>query len=206
MGEAVWISTAQADVRLIGKFETDAWTDRRELARAAERSNQHGEFVDAEACPNRIWGDDRARTMTRLPHLVMAQAHWIVSAKAAAVLRGFDLGGGALYPVRDGVFQRDNKTPVAGDMFCWIFGNVKTAFAPDQTPRKKPFGVAGLRWSLPSMLADDDIAVTDAALAGPDVWVDPTLFQSLFVSGALGDALEAAGLHEAFRLRRCRVV
>ena len=50
------------------------------------------------------------------------------------------------------------------------------------------------------------MAVSAAALGGPDVWVDPTLFKSVFVSGRLGDALDEAGLRKAFRLYRSRVV
>ena len=62
------------------------------------------------------------------------------------------------------------------------------------------------RCSNVSRLKDDDAAVSRAALTGPDVWVDPLLFKSLFLSGPLGDALAEAGMREAFALLRCRVV
>ena len=206
MTDAPWISTALADVRLVGKFDTDIWEDRRDLAIEASRLNDDGLPVPPEMCPNKIWGDDLAPFFKKIPDLISAQAHWIVSARAADVLGRFDLGGGALYPVREGVYQKDRATRVAGEFFCWIFGNSKSAFAPEQTPRKRPFGVAGLSWKMPLMLVDGEIAVDSRALAGADVWVDPQLFQSLFLSGSLGDALSTAGLGEAFRLRRCTLV
>jgi hypothetical protein len=58
---------------------------------------------------------------------------------------------------------------------------------------------------LPTIKKDDQLAVSPAAFDGPDVWVDPLLFKSVFLSGALGDALDAAGLRRAFDLFRCRV-
>jgi hypothetical protein len=59
---------------------------------------------------------------------------------------------------------------------------------------------------MPFVHKDDQLAVSRAAMAGPDVWADPTLFKSVFVSERLGKALREAGLARAFRLFRCRVV
>ena len=59
---------------------------------------------------------------------------------------------------------------------------------------------------MPWEMEDGDIAVSRTALAGPDVWVDTALFQSIFLSGPLGDALDEAGLRHDFRLFRCKVV
>ena len=59
--------------------------------------------------------------------------------------------------------------------------------------------------SLPFSCADDDIAVSPLAVEGPDVWVDPTLFKSVFLSRALGDALVEAGMRASMGLYRARV-
>jgi hypothetical protein len=59
---------------------------------------------------------------------------------------------------------------------------------------------------MPVLNHDDQIAVSRAAIGGPDVWVDPTLFRSVFLSGRLGDALDQAGMRKAFLLSRCRVI
>jgi hypothetical protein len=208
MSDHVWVSRAIADVSLVGKFDTDIWVENQQVAIQAEKLNKRGQPVAENMCPKKIWGDDLAPHFTTIPHLTSAQSHWIVSAKAAEVLRQFDLGGGALYSVADGIFQKDGVTRVPGDYFCWIFGNSKKAFLEQHSPAAKPMSGATTRdWCvMPSNLADKDIAVSTAALVGPDVWVDPLLFQSLFVSGRLGDALDAAGLRKAFRLFQCRVV
>lgn len=208
MSDHVWLSTALADVGLVGKLDTDIWVQNTDLAVEAEKRNKRGRSVPGDMCPKKIWGDDRAPHFKTIPHLVSAQCHWIVSAQAADVLRQFDLGGGAIYPVADGLFQKDQVTRVPGDCFCWIFGNSKAAFLEQHSPAAKPMSGADTRdWcTMPHDLADDDIAVAGAAQDGPDVWVDPRLFQSLFLSGRLGDALEGAGLRKAFRLLRCRVI
>lgn len=142
-----------------------------------------------------------------MPDLFWAMSQWIVSSKAADILRQHDLGGGALYPVSDGVFQKDGKTRVPGDYFCWVFGNTKSAFLAAETPSVQPLeaGTEGL-WRLPAKLSDGAITVARLAMSGPEIWLDPTLFKSVFLSRPLGDALEQAGLHTAFRLFKCRVI
>ncbi len=208
MSEHVWLSRAIADGSLVGKFDTDIWDGNRQMAIQAGKLNVRGQPIPQDMCPKKIWGDDLAPHFTTIPHLISAQSHWVVSARAADVLRQFDLGGGALYPITEGIFQKDRVTRVPGDYFCWIFGNSKKAFLEHDSPAAKPMSGAATRdWCvMPSDLTDNDMAVSTAALVGADVWVDPILFQSIFVSGPLGDALEAAGLRKAFRLFQCRVI
>jgi hypothetical protein len=55
------------------------------------------------------------------------------------------------------------------------------------------------------VLIDQTRAVSPST-TDADVWLDPTLLQSLFLSGPLGDALVAAGLRESFRLYKARLV
>jgi hypothetical protein len=55
-------------------------------------------------------------------------------------------------------------------------------------------------------MADDVIAVSAGALGGADVWIDRTLFKSVFFSRQLGDAVDAAGFRKAFRLYRARLI
>jgi hypothetical protein len=208
MCDYVWLSRALDDVTLIGKFHTDIAAKDVDMAIKAGSQNQRGQPVPDAMCPKRIWGDKDASVFKKIPHLVYARSYWIVTSRAADVMKQFDLGGGALYPVSEGIFQKDQVTRVPGDYFCWIFGNVKTAFLEQHSPKARPMSGAVTRdWcKMPFVLADNDIAVSSAAQIGPDVWVDPILFQSLFVSARLGDALEAAGLRKAFRLFRCPVL
>jgi hypothetical protein len=211
MSDYVWVSDAVHDTMLKLFVETDVnATDRDRMSEAAHLNN-NGQSVPVELCPKKIWADNDAPDYERMPRdnmpdLFFANRYWIVSERAAGVLRRFDLGGGALHPVTEGVCLEDQVTRVPGEFYTWIQGNIKTGFLPDETPNKSPFGIAGLRWNLPTKLNDEDIAVSTAAIAGPDVWRDTVLMHAVFLSQSLGDALVAAGLKKAFHLYKARVV
>lgn len=125
---------------------------------------------------------------------------------AADVLRQFDLGAGALYPVE--VRKSDAITPFEGEWYTWIFGNHKeTANFEASTGLREFSPMPDDPWrKLPFKPADGDLAVSRKALDGADVWVEKNLFQSVFVSAALGSTLKSAGLARAFRLAKARVV
>jgi hypothetical protein len=44
------------------------------------------------------------------------------------------------------------------------------------------------------------------ALAGPDIWVDPQIYETFFVSDGLATALKEAGVARAFELKKCKLV
>ncbi|HEX6742239.1 MAG TPA: hypothetical protein VF079_10665 [Sphingomicrobium sp.] len=204
--DSAWISNVLADPELVLLMETDIVAADADRAIEALNMLKAGRPVPPELCPKQVWGGETAEWVNGTPDLFLANTYPIVSERAADVLRRFDLGGGGLYPV-DEVLQKDRATPVPGSFFCWIFGNSKSAFAATESPDARPFaGPNSGRWKMPFVHKDDQMAVSGAALGGPDVWVDPTLFKSVFVSGRLGDALDEAGLRKAFRLYRCRVV
>jgi hypothetical protein len=209
MSGHVWISGARQDSRLIQLVHTELASGGEGDEIKGQQLNERGLSVPPELCPTRIWGDETApdydQMPEKMPDLFMARSQWIVSERAANVLREFDLGGGALHPVSQGVFRSDGVTPVPGTFSCWIFGNTKEAFLPDLSRNMRKPEVPGLWWKMPWKLQDDDVAVSAAAVVGSDVWLDPMLFKSVFVSGPLGDALDRAGLRQAFRLFRCRV-
>ena len=206
MTDAVWISNVLGAVDLVILFETDIVAN--DVARAIEAVKllKAGKPVPEDMCPKQIWGGETAEWIERIPDLFVANGYCIVSGRAADVIRRFDLGQGALYPV-DAVYQKDRTTRIPGDFFCWIFGNTKEAFLGEESQGIRQFGpVPTGRWTMPYVHQDDHLAVSRAALDGPDVWMDPRLFKSVFVSGRLGDALDEAGLRKAFRLFRCRLL
>jgi hypothetical protein len=203
MSESVWLSRAIAEQELVLYFQSDLSEQSKEKSIEGSKKNPLGEPLGPDLFPKTVWATEETPPGP-LPDLFVAKGYWVVSEKAASILRQFDLGKGALYPVA--VLKADRATPYPGDHFCWNFGNAKTALVPDQSQNLRPFGVAGLRWNLPWNPKDGDVAVSAAALGGPDVWVDPNLFKSLFVSDALGSALKGAGLAKAFLLTRSRVV
>lgn len=204
MTSAPFVSDMLADPKLIiMKMEADHFASQDERATRGPDAFVKGLPIAEDDCPRKIWSDT-AGPLARLPAVSNINGYFIVSDAAADVLRQFDLGAGALYPVA--VLQYDRVTPAKGSWFTWGIGNQKTAFREAQSPAARPFATNRNRCKLPMLPKDDDIAVSVAALDGPDIWVDPTLFKSIFVSGPLGEALTAAGLAKAFRLFRCRLV
>lgn len=203
----IWVSNARADSRLILMVTSDITAADPDRAIEAQRLNDSGMSVPPDMCPQMIWGDTGEPAIGSLPDVFYANGYWVVSARMAEVLTRFDLGGGALQPLAGGVVQADRTTRVPGEYFVWIFGNEKRAFLEQHSPKARPMGGAPTRdWcKMPSVMEDDAIAVSTAALAGPDVWVDPQLFKSIFVSGAVGDAL-GPKLRKALRLYRCQVM
>lgn len=211
MSEHVWVSNMLGNEASLGVFASTNMT--KEQAIAAVQRNTDGQPVSPDLCPTRIWADSGVEdyeiafeTRNPDPDLFFASSYWIVSERAADVLRQFDLGEGALYPVSEGVFKKGNKIRLPKEYFCWMFGNKKSAFLSQVSRNVRAPKIEGLWWNMPWTPADDDVAVSGQALPGPDVWLDKMLFQSVFLSGPLGDALDAAGLREAFRLFKCRVI
>lgn len=205
MGNYVWLSSAMQDSTLIQRVKTDISTNNADGSLEAIELNQKGLPAPSEFCPQKIWGDGAAPTFKKMPDLFCARGHWIVSENAAEIIRQFDLGCGALYPVIEGIFQSDSTSRVPGNYFCWIFGNTKSAFLSEYSKNVGAPAVPGLWRDMPWKLQDGDIAVSQAALAGPDVWLDKMLFKSVFLSGPLGDTLERANLGKGFRLFKCRM-
>ena len=206
MSDHVWVSSAINDPSLILPVVTDVSSKQTERAVKGQELNEAGKPVPPELCPNRIWGESADAELRKLPDLFWAMSQFVVSERAANIIGNCYLGGGALHPVTEGVYQSDNTTRIDGNYFVWIFGNNKDAFLPDDTPKKRPWGVSGQNWKFPFVLKDDDVAVSREALAGPDVWLDVHLIPSIFVSEGLGDAMVAAHLRNAFRLFKCRVL
>lgn len=215
MADYVWVSKAMTDAALIARVRTDVSARDTKISIAAERLNNKGQAVPPDMCPKRVWlVDDPSednpdpKPFAPISNLFAASAYWIVPSKVAEIIARFDLGGGSLYPVSDGLYEFGDTTRMPDEYFTWIFGNVKRGFLEEYSPAAKPMGGSDARdlcvFSFDTK--DDDIAVSRAVLAGPDVWVDPTLFQSLFLSRLLGDALVAAGLRHDFRLLSCRVI
>ena len=209
MDQHVWISDFLRHSDLVVMFNSDIAENNVEAAIEGLNLLTPGCRVPRDLCPRRVWNDKGRKERKRLPHLSIINGYPVISEAAAAVIGKFDLGGGALYPI-DGAFQSDRATPIEGEYFCRVFGNQKHAFQPEESPDKRPFGVKVdgeyRRWNLPIVPKDDGLAVSAIAVEGPDVWVDPLLFKSVFLSSRLAEAVDLAGLGKTFRLFRCRVV
>jgi hypothetical protein len=149
MTDSVWISDVLADPDLVLLMETDVVAQ--DATRAIEAINllKAGKAVPEGFCPKEVWAGEAAEWVQRAPDLFLANTYPIVSEKAADVLRRFDVGEGALYPV-DAVFEKDRTTRIPGNFFCWIFGNSKSAFAAEESPDARPFARPNSgRWKMP---------------------------------------------------------
>jgi len=207
--ETVWVSDSMGDTRLVKHFKADLSISDPNLAVEVKRKNEAGEPLDEELLPKKFFYIYRDKKEKRInPGFFNAGGFHCVSAAFADVLRRLDLGKGALYPVE--LFQHDRETPVEGEYFCLNFGNQKQAVVPEYSPKLRkpsyPQKEGEPPWILPAVLENNDIAVTKIALEKPDLWVDPQIRESLFLSDPLAKALKEAKLTRQFKLRKCRMI
>ena len=200
----VFVSTAPSDSTLIKHLEADIVEREPEKAIAAVRRNQVGEPLDDDMFPTAIWGDMHAKQMKRLPHLFYANGYCCISDLARPIIESADLGRTRIRPVP--ILQRDRITPVVGRFFCLNIAETKSALAPETSAglRHNPYAKVAA-FNPPFVMTEGAIAVGASALQGVELWLDPALQSSFFVSNRLGQALADAGMAEAFRLHSCRV-
>lgn len=197
----VWASRAFMDSTRIKGFTADPLPTGMSLGQMAEL-NEAGEQMSAEHFPKEIFAKYPDKRETKQADLILAAGAVVVSAACADVLRQFDLGHSSLYPIK--LFQHDRKTPVEGEYFCLNIGERKDTFLPEHSPRLIVLGNG--RLMMPSSLHDDDVAVSPAALEGPDLWVSPPLIRIFFLSDRLTQALRAAKMGRVFGFRTCRII
>lgn len=206
MSDYVWMSTAPAHASNLRPLLNDISEKDRERFDAARSKIKAGEPIVAEDCPTHIFGAPNARGKDyNFPDLFTGYGYWVVSARAAEVLRRFDLGGGGLYPVR--ITEKDRQTEVPGPWFCINFGNLKRAFLPQGSSNMQEGYIRNGRkgWFARAAMKDGDFAVSEAARSGPDIWIDHDVGDAIFLSGALGDALRKAKADRGFFMKKCRV-
>ena len=214
MNDYVWVSNMQDESSLTKFMSTDLPEPTLEEAKEGLRVRWSGIPAPPNYCPKKIWAEEihedrkAMRQKCEPAPLFNAGGRWVMCSKAADIFCGFDLGGGALCPVSEGVWAPDPATRDPDAWFCWVFGNAKQAFQESHSPSAPGRDGPELRdiCNFPWKMGDDLIAVSGAANEGPDVWVDRTLARSVFLSRQLGDALNAAGFRDAFRLHRARVI
>lgn len=208
MHDYIWVSAIFASGTLQRGWKVDLLHEGKAREGALLFDNKNGLPIVKEERPQKIWATDYDPPIRKLPTVFNIGYAIVVSEEVKHVFDGFDLGQGDLLPMDEGIYQADQITKYNGNYFSWVVGNKKTAVLLDDTTGKMKLNPRGEVWHLASAssLADDYVAVSRAALEGPDQWVDPLLQSSLFLSRRLGDAIVDAGLKEAFFLYRCRVI
>lgn len=206
MVDTVWVSLAPATLEVAVALEDDLTLRDQAFSMDCVRRDSRGEALPRECFPKQINIDpnpDRPDIFDRVRHLFSGN-YWFVSAQCAAVLRSHDLGGGALYSVE--FFQMDRRTKVPGGYYALNIGNTKRTFVPELSSNAPKNPYAATLYQLWPIAGDDDIAVTKDALVGHDIWIEPTLSGSFFLSDKLASALRSGGCDAPFQLRRCRIV
>jgi len=104
------------DSSLILKFEADIVLNDNARAIKAYWAIRAGEPLGEDWFPRVIWADNGAGLVKTLPDFFCVEGYWIMSKRCADVLLQFDMGRGALYPVK--AFQNDRTTQIEGEFFC----------------------------------------------------------------------------------------
>ena len=206
MSDKIWVSAAMLDSRLTVAFTYDMYPDRAEEAGKIILKNKYGVALPPESFPSKVYWWGPGKKKKNLKTFINSGLYY-VSEELANVLRQFDLGEGGLYPVT--LYEKDRKTVDERKYSCINFGNRKRAFLAKESPEAYigPLDTEeGETRRLPMVPDHDLIAVSPAALIGPDLWIDENLAVGIFVSGRLYDALKAANLARVFGFKRCRII
>lgn len=152
-----------------------------------------------------IWDE---KSFKKVKDIFTARGIYVVRGKLAEVLSRFDLGEGGLIPFT--IYQADLETPYPGEYFLLNFGARKSSVLPEQSNKVEKFSVhheTGFqKWKVNLRSEDGDVALSPAALEGPDLWFEPAIYNKIFMSDRLARALIGIGMGEVFKLQECRIV
>lgn len=163
------------------------------------------QFLTADQLPADLYHNKRRGAPRPKRHPDMfASGFMILSSKAADIVKQFDLGEGALYPVR--LWENDAKTRVPGDFFYLTHGNRKTGFLPEKSPEAfDPYGNKKV-WLPPPNPVNDQLYFSREALEGVDIWRDNKCYFGIMLSDRLVSTLKDAGIARDWKLLRCPVI
>lgn len=186
------------------RHELDAASDER---LAALRKYSRGYALAREAMPETVAVFDE-KCFERMSDIFCAGGFFVVRGRLVELLSRFDLGDGGLVPLP--FYKADLATPYEGDFFILNFGARKSSFLPEQSRNVAKFSVVkatGLQtWKVYGWRDDGDVALSPAALDGPDLWFDEVVYNQIFVKDALAEALIEIGMGDVFKLKPCRIV
>ncbi len=186
------------------KFEYGAPTE--QLLRAFRRHSE-GEKLARTDFPEAMYVFSE-KHWRKVGDLFSAGPFYAVKGKLADVLKRFDLGDGEL--IEFPIYQADKATLVPGPFYLLNFGAQKDSFLPEASQRLRTFFTKERDgqdiWKADIKPSDGDIAVSTAALDGPDLWFEPHLADKIFMSARLHDAIAEAKIKTDFWFSRARII
>ncbi|TIX51884.1 hypothetical protein [Alteraurantiacibacter aquimixticola] len=151
-----------------------------------------------------VWNEKRFKL---LGDIFYTGGFLVVRGKLAEVLARFDLGEGGLIPFT--IYQADLETPYPGEFFLLNFGCRKNTLLPELSSKVVKFVVekkTGIQFWKTNDWEKDPVALSPGALQGPDLWFEEVLYNKIFMSDALAQAIIDIGMKDAFALEECRIV
>jgi len=180
-----------------GDRSMDFWAD-------LSRRHSSGLPLDARDLPARMIGNYSDQKVGKPPHMFSGNGYLMVTEQCANVLRQFDLGQGELFPIE--ILENDWVTPVEGSFFIFNVGNQKRTVVPEESRNVKKMR-GNTKWTPKFGLHDDeDIAILESSIDGPDIWIDPEFQASIFFNDRLFDALQSGHMFGELDVRRCRIL
>lgn len=177
-----------------------------DAVRAASNRHRQGFALERLEFPETIavWDEKRFK---KIKDIFTAGPFYAVKGKLAETLSRFDLGEGGLIPFA--IYQADLETPYPGEFFLLNFGCRKSTVLPEQSRNVEKRGVhhqTGVTyWAINSWSEDGDVVVTPNCLQGADIWFDPVIYNKIFMSNALAQAIIDIGMGDVFKLQECRI-
>lgn len=174
--------------------------------RAHMRRAGQGYALQREELPEAaaVWNVNRFR---RFGDIFYAGGFLVVRGRLAETLARFDLGDGGL--VAFPIYKADLATPYPGEFFLLNFGCRKNSLLPELSPKISRFVVEKAtgkqHWKVDGWVKEP-VALSEAALDGPDLWAEEVLYNKLFLSDALAEAIAEIGMTDIFKLEECRIV
>ncbi len=167
-----------------------------------------GEVLNREDFPESFAVYDESR-FKKMKSLFWAAGFLVVKQDLADIFSLFDMGAGGL--VQFPIYRADEKILYPSSYYFLHFGNQKNTFVPEQSQKVFPSYFNKERNLQPWDVypeADGDVAVTEKAEEGPDIWIEPTVPGKLFMSDGLAVALRDAKIKPKidWRLTKCRIV
>lgn len=202
----VWLSPARMRTGLTKYFTADVVENDEKKAVQTIKLDAKGIPSDPDNYPKKMWATYPESNMKLQQELFRAAGFLMVRSDMAQVLSDFNLGKTRLLPVE--LYQHDRVTPVEGSYFCLAFGEQCNCFLPEASlsaevpdvPMPEPI------WILGSADTDKGIALDRKALPEFDLFIDPKLMRTFFLSGSLVAALKDNNFSKLLSLAECRLV